>query len=111
MKLTDIVNKLGLTVYGGADGLERDVTGGYSSDLLSDVMGRAAMGSVWVTVQTHRNVIAVASLRDLPAVIIAGGVTPGDETVEQSNADGVPLLGSSQPAFDVTGRLYALLKG
>ena len=111
MKVTDIVENLGLTVYGGVDGMDHEVTGGYTSDLLSDVMGRAASGSAWVTVQTHRNVMAVASLRDLPAVIIAGGVTPPGETVEQSNADGVPLLGSTLSAFEVSGRLYLLLKG
>jgi predicted transcriptional regulator len=109
MKVTDIVKILGLKVFSGHEGLGRDVTGGYSSDLLSDVMGHAAAGAVWVTIQTHRNVMAIASLRDLAAVIITCGETPGDDTMAQSNEEGVPLLGTDLPSFELTGRLYNLI--
>jgi predicted transcriptional regulator len=111
MRVTDIVEKLGLTVFSGHEGLGREITGGYSSDLLSDVMGHAASGAAWVTIQTHRNVMAIASLRDLSAVIITGGETPGDDTMAQSNEEGIPVLGTALNTFELSGTLYSLIKG
>ncbi len=109
MKVTDIVDKLGLTVFSGHEGLGREVTGGYTSDLLSDVMGHAAAGSVWVTIQTHRNVTAIASLKDISAVIITCGEQPGEDTMAQSNEEGVPFLGTTLSTYELTGRLYSLI--
>jgi predicted transcriptional regulator len=110
MKVIDLVNALELSVFSGASGLENEITGGYVSDLLSDVMGFAREGEVWVTLQTHQNVLAVASLKDLAAVVLVKGFTPEPETVEHSNEEGIPVLGTTLPAFETAGRLYALLK-
>ena len=54
MKIVDIVTLLNLKVYGGKTGLENEINGGYTSDLLSDVMGNANSGNLWVTLQTHK---------------------------------------------------------
>lgn len=109
MKVSDIVNQLNLEVYSGAAGLSRDIKGGYTSDLLSDVMGNAEAGMVWITLQTHKNVMAIASLKELAAVILVGGQQPEADTAEQSNVEGIPVLGTSIPTFDITGKLYNLL--
>lgn len=109
MKVTDIVGKLGLKVFSGHEGLGREITGGYSSDLLSDVMGHAGAGAAWVTIQTHRNVMAIASLRDLSTVIITSGETPAEETMAQSNEEGIPVLGTTLNTFELSGRLYSLI--
>jgi len=109
MKVTEIVHKLDLTVFSGHEGLGREVTGGYTSDLLSDVMGHSKAGDIWITIQTHRNVLAIASLRELAAVIITNGEKPGDDTLSQSNEDGVPVLGTSMTSFALSGKLYNLL--
>jgi hypothetical protein len=85
-----------------------EVAGGYCSDLLSDVMGKAAAKSIWVTNQIHPNVIAVASLIDAAAVIIAGGVEPEEDTLNKSREVGIPLFATDLPAFEVVGRLYQL---
>lgn len=106
MKVTELAEKLNLVVYSGHEGLGREVTGGYTSDLLSDVMGHAKAGQVWITLQTHRNVLAIASLRELAAVIITNGEKPGDDTVAQSNEDGVPVLGTALSTFEISGKLY-----
>jgi predicted transcriptional regulator len=108
MKVTEMVERLNLTVFAGHEGLGRIVEGGYTSDLLSDVMGHADAGSVWVTLQTHRNVMAIASLRDLAAVIISSGEKPGNETILQSNEDGIPLLGTTLSTYEITGKLYSI---
>lgn len=110
MTVNDIVHKLGLTVFGGEKGLDREITGGYVSDLLSDVMGNASEGDVWITLQTHKNVMAVASLKEVAAVILVKGLKPGEDTLAQSNEEGIPLLGTELEAFDVAGKLYALIK-
>ena len=65
MKISEIVNRLNLKVVAGADGLGAEVTGGYVSDLLSDVIGHAAEGNIWITLQTHQNIVAVASLKEV----------------------------------------------
>lgn len=109
MKVSDIVTQLNLEVYSGAAGLNRDVNGGYTSDLLSDVMGNAEAGMVWITLQTHKNVMAIASLKELAAIILVGGQQPESDTAEQSNVEGIPVLGTAMSTFDITGKLYNLL--
>ena len=110
MKVTDIVEKLNLKVFSGHEGLGAEITCGYASDLLSDVMGHAEAGAVWVTIQTHRNVMAIASLRDLSAVIITCGEKPGDDTMTQSNEEAIPVLGTDLSTFELAGRLHAILR-
>jgi len=110
MKVCDIIEKLNLRVIGGDDGLQNEVTGGYTSDLLSDVMGNADEGQVWITLQTHRNVMAVASLKDVAAIIIVKGFEADVNTIQQSNDEGIPLLSTEMEAFEVSGRLYDILK-
>jgi predicted transcriptional regulator len=110
MKVSEIVPVLGLKVVSGVNGLGRSITGGYTSDLLSDVIGRAGEGYAWITIQTHHNVIAVASLKDLSAVIITGGMQATEETIKKSNDENIPVLLSDDDTFTVTGRLYELLK-
>lgn len=109
MKVIDLVRELDLEVFSGAEGLDREVRGGYVSDLLSDVMGNAHADEVWITLQTHKNVMAIASLKDLAAVILISGNKPDADTAQQSNEEGIPVLGTSMPNFIVTGKLYELL--
>lgn len=108
MKVCDIIKKLNLTLYSGAKGLEKSVTGGYVSDLLSDVMGNAEDGAVWITLQTHKNIMAVASLKDLSAIILVKGFKPDEATMAQSEEENIPVLGTTMEAFEITGRLYKL---
>lgn len=108
MRLSDVVAKLPLEAVTGKDCLDIAVTGGYVSDLLSNVMGQAKPGNIWVTVQAHQNIVAVASLIGLAAVIIAGGMKPEEETIAKAKKEGVVLLISSLPAFEVAGLLYEM---
>ena len=85
MKITEIIAALDLKVISGKEGLSNEITGGYVSDLLSDVMGNAKEGQIWITLQTHQNIIAVASLKDISAVIIVKGLLPEADTVVRSD--------------------------
>ncbi len=61
MRVRDIKEMLGLELVAGSSGLDRMVQGGYCGDLLSDVMANAPQGGVWLTVQAHQNIVAVAA--------------------------------------------------
>jgi predicted transcriptional regulator len=110
MRITDIIEKLELKILSGNLSQPGEVTGGYVSDLLSDVMGNAKEGQIWITLQTHQNIIAVASLKDLAAVIIVKGLIPEKETIEKSNLENIPVLSTNLDTFTITGRLFELLK-
>ena len=110
MKVSELVNKLNLKVFSGEGGLDREVTGGYVSDLLSDVMGNASENELWITLQVHQNVMAVATLKDLSAVLLVRGLKPNENTVRHSNDENIPLLGTDLSTFEVAGKLFELLK-
>lgn len=105
MKLREIVETAGLTVHTGADGLDHEVTGGYVSDLLSDVVANSRRGDVWVTLQTHENTVAVAGLRDLAGIVLVGGRQPDDETIRRAEQEGIPILTTPWRTFEVVGHL------
>ena len=109
MKVKELVEKLNLQVLSGAEGLDRDIEGCYVSDLLSDVMGNAEMGNVWVTLQTHKNVMAIASLKELACVVLVKGQTASEDTLEQSNEEGIPFLSTTMQTYETVGKIYQLL--
>lgn len=111
MKVQELVDALNLKVLSGANGLDREIEGCYVSDLLSDVMGNAEMGNIWVTLQIHKNVMAIASLKELACVILVKGQTASDDTLEQSNDEGIPFLSTPMETFETAGKIYDLLKG
>jgi predicted transcriptional regulator len=110
MKVSDLVKKFELEVFSGTEGLENEVAGGYVSDLLSDVMGNAAENEVWITLQTHQNVIAIASLKDLAAVILVKGLFPDPKMLKKSNDEGIPVLGTNWETFEMAGKLYMIFR-
>jgi predicted transcriptional regulator len=109
MTVEQICKALKLTVIGGQQGLTNEVTGGYSSDLLSDVMGFIQDGNVWITLQTHKNVMAIASLREASAVILVKDFQPDADMLEKANEEGIPVLGTDKQTFEISGMLYKLL--
>jgi len=108
VKLSELVEKLGMQVMAAKDSLDREVTGGYASDLLSDVLANSGQGNVWVTLQIHQNIVAVASMKDIAAVILVNGRQPEEETIEKAETENVPIMVTDLPAFELVGRLYGL---
>jgi predicted transcriptional regulator len=108
MTVQQIVDALGLKVLSGDGLLERAVSGGYASDLLSYVMAKAQPAEVWVTLQAHPNVVAVASLTDVACVIITEGIQPDEVTLAKARQEGVILLGTNEDTFRTVARLAAL---
>jgi hypothetical protein len=109
VNLQDIIKTLDLTVLTQPQDFSNLVPqGGYASDLLSCVMAGACHQGVWVTLQAHGNIVAVAALLDLAAIIITEDAMPEETTIARANAEGIALLCTSQPSFAVVGRLWEL---
>ena len=106
MKLNEIQSRLQLEIAACGERLDREVTGGYCGDLLSDVMANAQKGSVWLTIQGHQNVVAVAVLREIAAIILANGRQPDEDTVKKAEEENIPILVSPLSSFQLTGKLF-----
>jgi len=109
MKVKQIIEQLQLKTLTGQGNLDVEVTGGYTSDLLSDVIANSKEGNLWITLQTHQNIIAVAKLKDLVGIIIVNNREPDEDTLKKANEENVPLLCTSGMAFEVSGKLYELI--
>lgn len=108
MKLSVIAEKIEAE-FVCCETVEKDVTWCYCSDLLSDVMANAEKDSVWITLQTHPNIIAVASLIGLSAIIISRGANPDQETIDKAVKENIPVLKTKLPTFEAAGIIYSLL--
>ncbi len=109
MKVKEIVEALELKVFGGESGLEREISGAYVCDLLSDVMGFAQEGEVWITLQSHINVVAIASLKDMPAIFLVKGTEPESSMLKKANEEGIVVAGTPMNTYELTGKIYKLL--
>ena len=108
MKLAELSQKLSLEVQTVAGKLDQEVTGGYASDLLSCVMAKAQAGNIWITIQNHPNIVAVASLLNLAGIIIAEGAKPDATTLEKAERENVVILTSPLTTYAVSGKLFEL---
>lgn len=88
----------------GAD-MEAPVRGGYCGDLLSHALATAKPGDVWITIQHHANIVAVAQVTGIAAVVLAGGAAASDDVVERARAAGVTILTSPDSAFVLCSRI------
>jgi hypothetical protein len=109
MNLATIIKELNLKILTEPKDFNAiEVTSGYCSDLLSCVMTGAEPEGVWVTLMAHSNIVAVAALLDLAAIIITENAQPEKETIEKANEKGVTLLSSANPNFLISGKLWEM---
>ena len=108
MTLRQIVEALSLSVQTGSDKLDTKVTGGYASDLLSCVMATARKGNLWVTLQSHMNIVAVAVLLQLAGIIVTESMTLDVATLQKAGDEGIPILTTPHTTFHVVGQLTEL---
>jgi predicted transcriptional regulator len=109
MKLSDLVSELEAQVQCCENSLDREVSWCYCSDLLSDVMANASKDCIWITIQTHPNIVAVATLVGMSAILISRGAMPDAETLNKATKENIPVLTTALPTFEAAGRLYKLL--
>jgi hypothetical protein len=103
-----LIQKLDLRVRSARKSLARGVAGGYASDLLSDVLAHSQEEDLWITLQIHQNIVAVATMNNLAGIVLVNGREPEPDTIEKAEAEDVPIMVSEMPAFELVGRLYAL---
>ncbi len=82
------------------------ISGGYTSDLLSDVMANGKKDNIWITMQTHLNITAVASLKEIAAVIVVMNREISKETLDKANEEQITILTTPLTSFQITGKIY-----
>lgn len=82
------------------------ITGGYTSDLLSDVMANAKKGYIWITMQTHLNITAVASLKEIAAVIVVMNREINKDTLDKAKEEKITILTTPLTSFQISGKIY-----
>ena len=106
MNVAEAAQKINGTLMAGNSGTDREIQGGYASDLLSDVMGNSREADIWVTMQKHVNVVAVAQLNGLAAIVLVNGRKPEPDTLARAEELGIPVITTPLQAFDVIGILF-----
>jgi hypothetical protein len=111
MRISELQGSLGIAMEAAQDSYaDREVSDGYASDLLSDVMANAKADGVLVTVQAHKNAVAVASLVGLAAIIVCNSRPLPPDMIESARSEGVAVFRTAETAFEVSGRLWAALR-
>lgn len=107
--LQNIIEKLDLKVLTESQEFSSvTVKSGYCSDLLSCVMTGAEPEGIWITLMSHSNIVAVAALLDLSAIIITEDAQPDQETIDKANDKGVIMLSTPEPNYEVIGKLWEM---
>jgi len=109
MNLDQIIKELDLKILTKQKSLsEVSPEIGYVSDLLSCVIANAPHHCIWVTIQAHPNIVAVAALAEIAAVIITEDAKPDETTIAKANDEGITLLSTPKSSFYVVGKLWEL---
>ena len=108
MKLSALIEKTGYEVVSaGKD--DAEIKAGYTGDLLSDVMANAPSDSVLVTIQAHKNTIAVATLAGIRVIVLCNGRSIPDDMKEAAAAESIALLSTREDQFTVSARISKLI--
>ena len=104
MTVKDLEAKLGFKALNKLN--DNDVDGAFISDMVSDVMAGAGAGNVWVTVQTHKNIVAAANLVDIPAIVVVRGKKVPEDTLQMADKVGVTVFSTDLDSFRVAVKIY-----
>jgi serine kinase of HPr protein (carbohydrate metabolism regulator) len=110
MNVKDLCEKMDMQIKGGEKGLNKEVKGVYSCDLLSWVMAHGKNKDAWVTIQTHSNTIAVASLLEMSCIIIPENAEIEEETIKRADDEEIPILSSSLSSYEICYRIHDIIK-
>ena len=107
MTIAELIQKTGATALTKDIPMDREVESGYTCDLLSWVMAHGTPGMAWITVQTHMNVIAVATLHEMSCVVIPENGKVAPDVCEKAEQEGIAVLSAPMSAYEISGVLYA----
>lgn len=101
MQVKEFVEKTGFQVYASPSALEKEITGVFVGDLLSWVMGNSEENQVWITVQSHLNIVAVSALKEISCLVIAHGAEVEEETINKAIEENIAICTSDLSAYDI----------
>jgi serine kinase of HPr protein (carbohydrate metabolism regulator) len=108
--LSELAKNLGCEILTGNVNLDRDIKNGYVSDLLSDVIGNIKENSIWITIQRHINILGVAKLKDVTAIIIPRSLQLEQNVIEKAIEEEIAILRDARSAFEISGLVYNYLQ-
>jgi len=108
MKLSKIIDRCGLQEIVFSS--DHEIITGYCGDLMSDVIANADNNSLWITIQAHKNSIAVAMIKDIKAIVFTNNVDIHQEVIEKAKKEKINLLRTEKNSFQISGMLYHLLE-
>ncbi len=108
MKLSEIIEKCKLqkVVYPA----DCEIKAGYCGDLMSDVMAHAEPESIWITIQAHKNSIAVALIKDIKAIVFTNSVPIEQEVIKKAEEENINLLHTPKNSFTICGEIYSMME-
>ena len=99
MNLSEIIDRLSLRVVAGD--AEREAEGVHAGDFLSRAMSHIGADDLWITIMNNVNVIAVASLTDAAAVLLAEDVALNPDALDAAKAKDVTVLSSDKSVYEL----------
>ncbi|MDI3530973.1 MAG: hypothetical protein PWP60_822 [Candidatus Atribacteria bacterium] len=108
MKIIEIIEPLQAQVIAKGDLEQQEVSGGYAGDLLSDVIANAKESSVWVTIQSHPNVVAVAKLVGIPCIVVTNFQDVDEQTSQRAEKEGITILKTPLTTYQAVAVLSRL---
>ncbi len=110
MNVGTLISTLHFENLTGDVNLDREIKSGYTSDLLSDVIANVGDSAVWITVQRHVNILGVAKLRDVCAIIVPRSLQVESNVIDKARSEGIAILRDHRSAFEISGLIYNLLE-
>jgi hypothetical protein len=110
MTVGELVKELKLEALTDRIAMERNVRSGYTSDLLSDVIANVEEDAVWITIQRHINILGVAKLKDVAAIIVPRGLQVEPDVIDKAREQEIALLRGQQSAFELSALVYNALE-
>lgn len=108
MIVKELVEKLNLNVVAGDNNLGNEIMSGFVGDLLSVVMGKAKEGCAWITIQSHINIVAVATLVNVGCIIVTEGFLVEELAIEKANEEDIPILTTKESSYEIAKKLVKL---
>ena len=105
MKISELIKKLDLKLLTDTEYEDREISGCYIGDLLSWVMGKAESGNAWITIMNNINIVAVAELTDVSCIVLAEGVSVGEDIIKKADGEDIIILKSDKTSYELAAEL------
>jgi len=106
MVLSDVQDLLRCVLFSGEEFMNRPVTYGCASDLMSDVLAFSAAGALLMTGLVNVQTVQTAHIAEINAIIFVRGKRPDKKLIAFAQGKGIPLLGTPYSMYEACGILY-----